>query len=213
MGWPAITSLDLLIGGPSLSLSAVGARVLVNFDDNWSVLAGIFEGNQAGPGSNDPERNCYGLSFRVSDPPLLRGQLQYSWNNKKGDPRLAGSVKLGAWQSFGTYSDLRYATNGISLATPMASQPAAPRRDSGLWDYLNKNSTKWQFRRSWHREFGRVSGSPSLASLIDLYADGEPELVGLYDVRPNDKFGIAMEYAHARRPQELDSDFANLDPR
>jgi porin len=45
MGWPAITSLDLLSGGPSPPLSAMGARVLVNFNESWSALAGIFDGN------------------------------------------------------------------------------------------------------------------------------------------------------------------------
>ena len=55
MGWPAITSLDLPIGGPSPPLAAMGARLLVNVTDQLSVLAGIFDGDQAGPGLNDPQ--------------------------------------------------------------------------------------------------------------------------------------------------------------
>ncbi|HEY0431475.1 MAG TPA: carbohydrate porin, partial [Pyrinomonadaceae bacterium] len=65
LGWPAITSLDLLSGGPSPPLSAVGARLLVNIGESWSILGGIFDGNQAGPGTNDPQqRDPYGLNFR-----------------------------------------------------------------------------------------------------------------------------------------------------
>ena len=215
MGWPAITSLDLLSGGPSPPLSAVGARVLVNFNDNWSALAGIFDGNQAGPGSNDPqERNRYGLNFRVSDPPLLLGQLQYTWNNKKGDPNLAGSLKVGAWQNFGTYNDLRYAANGVSLASPMAIQPATLRGDSGVWAIFEQQI--YRVPKSDDRGIGiftRISGSPSAASLIDLYADAGVEFIGLNEARPDDKFGIALGYAHvARRARDLDSDFAALNP-
>jgi carbohydrate-selective porin OprB len=51
MGWPAITSVDLPSGGPSPPLASVGARLLVNVGDNLSVLGGIFDGNQAGPGT------------------------------------------------------------------------------------------------------------------------------------------------------------------
>lgn len=215
MGWPAITSLDLLSGGPSPPLSAVGARVLVNMDDNWSALAGVFDGNQAGPGSNDPqERNRYGLNFRISDPPLLLGQLQYSWNNKKGNPNLAGSFKLGAWQNFGTYNDLRYAANGVSLASPVATQPARLHGDSGLWAIFEQQL--YRVPKSDDRGIGmftRVSGSPSPASLIDLYADAGLEFIGISDARPDDKFGLAIGYAHVGgRAQALDNDFAVLNP-
>jgi porin len=54
-------------------------------------------------------RDRYGVNFRVNDPPLLLGQLQYAWNNKKGDPNLAGQIKLGGWRHFGAFADQRYA--------------------------------------------------------------------------------------------------------
>src|SRR3979411_414619 len=50
MGWPAITSLDLPSWGPSPPLAAVGARLLVNVTDQLSVLGGVFDGDQPGPG-------------------------------------------------------------------------------------------------------------------------------------------------------------------
>ena len=97
MGWPAITSTNLPSGGPSPPLAAMGARVLVNVTEQLSVLGGIFDGNQAGPGPDDPQlRDRYGVNFRINDPPLLLGQLQYAWNNKKGDPNLTGQIK--AWR-------------------------------------------------------------------------------------------------------------------
>lgn len=216
MGWPAITSLDLLSGGPSPPLSAMGARVLVNFNESWSALAGIFDGNQAGCGTDDPQqRDRYGLNFRVTDPPLLLGQLQYAWHNKKGDPGLAGSIKLGGWQNFGRYDDLRYASNGVSFASPLAAtQPAMLRGDSGIWAIAEQQVLK--VKGSDDRGIGvfaRVAESPSRASLIDFYADAGVEFIGLADARPDDKFGIAAGYAHVgRAAQALDADFAAATP-
>jgi len=49
MGWPAIMSVNLPSGGPSPPLAAVGARLLVNFSDDVSALAAVFNGDAAGP--------------------------------------------------------------------------------------------------------------------------------------------------------------------
>jgi porin len=53
MGWPAITAIDLPSGGPSPPLAAMGARLLVNINQNLSVLGAVFDGDQAGPGPGD----------------------------------------------------------------------------------------------------------------------------------------------------------------
>src|SRR4029077_7856182 len=91
-------------------------------DGTLSVLGGIFDGDQAGPGPDDPQlRDRYGVNFRVNDPPLLLGQLQYAWNNKKGDPNLSGQIKERGWRHFGDFPDQRYAANGVSLAAPTSS--------------------------------------------------------------------------------------------
>jgi porin len=211
MGWPAITSIDLPSGGPSPPLAALGARLLVNVSDSLSVLGGVFDGNQAGPGTDDPQqRDRYGVNFRVNDPPLVLGQIQYSWNNKKGDPNLAGSFKLGGWRNFGAFSDLRFASNGFSLASPESSgTPAMLSGDFGLWTVFEQQL--YRVPKSDDRGiglFGRVSSSPTHSSLIDLYADMGVEFIGLSEARPSDKFGIAAGYAHvSRRAQALDADF------
>jgi porin len=214
MGWPAITSVDLPSGGPSPPLGAVGARLLVNVSDNLSVLGGVFDGNQAGPGPDDPQqRDRYGVNFRVNDPPLVLGQIQYFWHNQKGDPNLAGSIKLGGWRNFGAFSDLRFASNGLSLATPASSGTSAMLSGNfGVWGVVEQ-----QLYRVPHSDdrgigvFGRISSSPTDSSLIDLYADAGVEFIGLSEARPNDKFGVAVGYAHvSRRAQALDADFREL---
>lgn len=214
MGWPAITSLDLPSGGPSPPLAAMGTRLLINVTDQLSVLGGIFDGNQAGPGAGDPqERDRYGVNFRVNDPPLLLGQIQYAWNNKKGDPNLAGQIKFGGWRHFGSFADQQLAANGASLAAPTSSgQPLMLSGDIGGWMVFEQ-----QIYRVPHEDdrgigvFGRLSGAPADRNLIDLYADTGIEFIGLSDKRPDDKFGIAAGYAHvSKRAQALDADYRAL---
>ncbi|MCK1665567.1 carbohydrate porin [Bradyrhizobium sp. 153] len=214
MGWPAITSLDLPSGGPSPPLAALGARLLVKVTERLSVLGGIFDGDQAGPGPGDPqERNPYGVNFRVNDPPLLLGQIQYAWNNKKGDPNLSGQIKLGGWRHFGSFADQRLASNGVSLAAPASSgAPLILSGDIGGWAVFEQ-----QIYRIPHSDdrgvgvFARVSSAPADRNLIDLYADAGIEFIGLRDDRPDDKFGIAVGYAHvSKRAQALDADYRTL---
>ena len=214
MGWPAITSVDLPSGGPSPPLAALGARLLVNASDSVAILGAVFDGNQAGPGADDPQqRDRYGVNFRVNDPPLVLGQVQYSWNNTKGDPSLAGAVKFGGWRNFGAFNDLRYASNGVPLASPASSgTPAMLSGDFGVWAVVEQQL--YRVPKSDDRGigiFGRVSSSPTDSSLIDLYADAGVEFIGLSEARPNDKFGVAAGYAHvSRRAQALDADLRAL---
>lgn len=211
MGWPAITSIDLPSGGPAPPLAAMGTRLLVNITDQLSVLGAIFDGNQAGPGSGDAqERDRYGINFRVNDPPLLLGQVQYAWNNKKGDPNPAGQIKFGGWRHFGSFADQRLASNGVSLAAPASSgAPLLLSGDIGGWAVFEQ-----KIYRVAHGDdrgigvFARVSGAPADRNLIDLYADAGIEFIGLNDSRPDDKFGLAAGYAHvSRRARALDTDY------
>jgi len=56
--------------------------------------------------------------------------------------------------------------------------------------------------------FARVAGAPADRNLIDRYADAGVEFIGLSDRRPDDKFGMAVGYAHvSKRAQALDVDF------
>jgi porin len=211
MGWPAITSTDLPSGGPSPPLAAVGARVLINVTEQLTLLGGIFDGNQAGPGPEDPQlRNRYGVNFRVNDPPLLLGQMQYAWNNKKGDPNLTGQIKVGGWRHFGDFPDQRFASNGVSLAASTSGGESLQLAgDIGAWGVFEQ-----QIYRAPNSDdrgigiFGRISGAPADRNLIDLYADAGVEFIGLSDKRPDDKFGIAAGYAHiSKRAQQLDGDY------
>jgi porin len=211
LGWPAITSVDLPAGGPSPPLTAVGARLSAKLNDNVTLLGAIFDGDSAGPGPGDPQqRNRYGLNFRVNDPPLVLGEMQFGWKGiAPGDDR-AGALKLGGWHHFGTFSDQRFTADGRSIADPAGSGLGRMlRADDGIYSVIEQKI--YGVPKSKDRGVGvfmRTSASPSDRNLIDFYTDAGIDFIGLSD-RQNDKFGVAVGYAHvSKRAQALDRDFA-----
>jgi len=66
LGWPAITSVDLPSGGPSPPLAALGARLRANVTDNFTLVAGVFDGDAAGPGPGDPQLRVSSVSPRAT---------------------------------------------------------------------------------------------------------------------------------------------------
>jgi porin len=214
LGWPAGLSLNIPSGGPSPPLATMGARFRADVTDNLTLVGAVFDGNAAGPGTNDPQlRDRYGINFRVNDPPLFLYEAQFQWNTKKGDPGLDGKLKLGGWRHFGSFSDQRFDTAGLSLADPASSGTAASfSGDYGLYGVFEQKL--YRVGNDDDRGIGvfaRASYSPPGRNLIDIYADGGLELVGLTDVRPHDKFGIAAAYAHVSpRAQALDRDFQSI---
>ncbi len=198
MGWPAITSLNLPSGGPSPPLAALGARLRVNVTENLTLLGAVFDGDAAGPGSDDPQlRDPSGTNFRINDPALVFGEVQYAWNNKKGDPRLSGTLKLGGWRHFGNFPDDHFAVNGSTLANATNGVAADLAGNYGLYGVLEQEL--YHPPDSDDRGVGvfvRASTSPSDRNLIDLYVDAGLQITGLDASRQHDRFGIAVGYAH-----------------
>lgn len=215
LGWPAITSVDLPSGGPSPPLAALGTRLRANVNQHLTLVGGVFDGDPAGPGPGDPQlRDNSGTNFRINDPPLVIGEAQFIWHGEKGDPGLAGKFKVGAWRHFGRFADQRLTAQGMSLADPAGSGIAANLAgDFGIYSVFEQKL----YRVGKEEDdrgigvFARVSSSPSDRNLIDLYADAGVEWVGLSDLRPKDKFGIAAGYARvSSRAHALDVDFQQL---
>jgi porin len=212
LGWPAITSIDLPAGGPSPPLAAVGARLSAKLNDNVTLLGAIFDGDSAGPGVGDPQqRNRYGLNFRVNDPPLVLGEMQFGWKSIAPNDDRAGALKIGGWHHFGTFSDQRFTADGRSIADPAGSGMGRMlRADDGIYSVVEQKV--YGVPKSKDRGVGvfmRTSASPSDRNLIDFYTDAGIDFIGLSDQRQNDKFGVAVGYAHvSKRAQALDRDFA-----
>jgi porin len=212
LGWPAITSINLPAGGPSPPLAAVGARLSAKLSDNVTVLTAIFDGDSAGPGVGDPQqRNRYGLNFRVNDPPLVLGEVQFSWKNVAPNDDRSGAFKIGGWHHFGTFSDQRFTFDGRSIADPAGSGLGRMlRTDDGIYSVIEQKI--YAVPKSKDRGIGvfmRTSASPPDRNLIDFYTDAGIDFIGFFDRRQNDKFGVAVGYAHvSKRAQALDRDYA-----
>jgi porin len=214
LGWPAITTVNLPAGGPSPPLAAVGARLSGKLNDNVTFLTAIFDGDAAGPGPGDPQqRNRYGLNFRVNDPLLVLGEIQFGWHNLAADDGRAGALKIGGWHHFGTFSDQRFTPDGLSIADPAGSGLGRMlRANDGIYSVIEQKI--YAVPKSRDRGVGvfmRTSASPSDRNLIDFYTDAGIDFIGFFDQRQNDKFGIAVGYAHvSKHAQALDRDFASF---
>jgi porin len=214
LGWPAGFSLDMPSGGPSPPLAAMGTRLRADLSDNLTLIGGVFDGDAAGPGPDDPQlRDRYGVNFRVNDPSLVLGEAQFLWNAKKGDPGLDGKFKIGGWRHFGAFTDERLTTSGLTLASPaFGSAPASLSGDFGVYSVFEQKLYRvGQDDDRGIGIFARASYSPPDRNIIDLYADAGIEFVGLSDQRTKDKFGIAGAYARVSPwAQALDFDFQQL---
>jgi porin len=145
LGWPAGLSVNMPSGGPSPPLATVGARLRADITDNFSLLGAIFDGDAAGPGSNDPQlRDRYGVNFRVNDPPLAIAESQILWNAKKGDPGLDGKFKVGGWHHFGTFSNERLTASASRLRAPLRTGSRLPCPEiSAFIPSSSRNSIGW----------------------------------------------------------------------
>jgi porin len=128
-GWPMLPSADLPGGGPAYPLSDLGIRARVHLTDNFTLLTGIFNGSPvAGNSGGDPQQlNPSGTSFPLGGGVLAIAELQFVYPGQntivkagENDP-LSRTYKIGAWWDSDSFSDLRYDTNGVSLASPVTN--------------------------------------------------------------------------------------------
>jgi porin len=196
LGWPGITGINLLSGGPSPPLAVPGVRIKAQLSDSIAAYAAIFDGDAAPPGPDDPQiKNRNGLLFRVNDPPWIIGQLKYGF--QLGESKLPGTITGGAWKHLGEFNDQRYAIGGLAQADPTSSgEPQKLRGNQGIFGvYEQMLARAAPGSDKGIGFFVRTSVSPSDRNLISFYLDGGFQFGGFNEARPNDRFGIAMTYA------------------
>ncbi len=197
LGWPGITGINLLSGGPSPPLAVPGVRIKAQLADNITAYAAIFDGDAAPPDRLvDPQiANPHGTLFRVNDPAWMIGQLKYGF--ALGESKLPGTLTGGAWKHLGEFDDMRYAAGGFLQADPLGSGIPLKRRGNqgffGVYEQMLSRATPGSDKGVGF--FLRTSISPSDRNIINFYLDGGFQFSGFSDARPNDKFGIAMTYA------------------
>jgi porin len=192
-GWPSITASDLPSGGPAYPLATPGVRVAVTPNDKLTLMLGVYNGDPAGPNcKGDPQRcNSNGLDFRLDDPPLLIAEGDYS-HNKEG---LAGTLRLGGWNHFGTFHDERIDSGGALIA--VTGNPGKPLdNDWGFYGIIDQ--LIWRVPGSDDPKgvgiFARVIGAPQDRNLVDIYFDGGVTFTGMIPGRPDDGLAIGFAY-------------------
>ncbi|WP_024573721.1 MULTISPECIES: carbohydrate porin [unclassified Afipia] len=197
LGWPGITGINLLSGGPSPPLAVPGVRIKAQLADNITAYAAIFDGDAAPPDRLvDPQiANPHGLLFRVTDPAWMIGQLKYGF--QLGENSLPGTLTGGAWKHLGEFGDMRYAMGGFLQADPLGSGVPLKRRGNhgvfGVYEQMLSRAAPGSDKGVGF--FLRTAMSPSDRNLINFYVDGGFQFTGFSDARPNDKFGVGMTYA------------------
>src|SRR6202012_1882722 len=121
--------------------------------------------------------------------------------------------KIGGWRHFGDFSDLRLSTADLSLADPTSGgMPATLKGDFGIYSVFEQKL--YRVPHDDDRGIGiflRASYSPPDRNIVDFYADGGLEFIGLSDQRPKDKLGIAAAYARVSPwARALDADVQQL---
>ena len=199
-GWPNTYADDLPSGGPAYPFATPGVRIKVYATDQLSLIASIFNGDPTGAGftGKQAQLDPSGVNFRVQDPPFVIGEVRYRYNQDKESQGLYGQLKFGGWYHFGKFDDLHFGVDGLSLANPDSDGKALQHTgnfslfgviDQMLWRLPGDDPKKGI------GAFARVNASPSDRNLMDFYADGGVNFVGLWRQRPDDQFGVSVAYS------------------
>jgi len=175
-GWATLPTFDLPGGGPSYPLATPGVRLELKPNEKLSVKLAVYNGDPAGANctSNPQVCNDDGLDFRLDSPPLLIAESGYKYNQ---DARLPGTVKIGAWNQFGTFHTQPGSGNS-TVANTVGSVPI--ENDWGLlssltslfgacriarmqtptnWGALRSESSRFLCRRRHHFQWHDPSAS------------------------------------------------------
>jgi porin len=221
-GWSVLPSVDLPAGGPAYPLSSLGVRVRATPSDNWTVLAGVFDGDPAGNGVGDPQKlDAHGTNFNLHDSALFIGEVQYALNPAPSDPAAAkptglpGTYKLGFWYNTQQFPDQGFDTYGLSLANPASNGIAQSHRGDYSF-YAVADQMVWRPRVDSPQSvgvFARIMGAPGDRNLVDLGINAGVTLKAPFKGRDNDVVGLAVGYAQiGSHAQDLASDTASYTP-
>ena len=208
-GWPILPAAGLPSGGPAYPLATPAIRFRAVANEEWTLLAGLFNGDPAGPGAgDDPQRrDLSGTAFRTRDGAFAIVETQYNPGNSKQN----GTYRLGAWLNSEQFSDPHLDAGGVSLASPASTgQPRLRRHDYSLYAVVDQPFLRDKDAESGFAAFARVMGAPGDRNLVDLYLDGGLTYKGPFG-RTDDHVGISLGYARiGGSARALDADVARL---
>jgi len=209
-GWSTLPSADLPTSGPSYPFATPGVRVRWSPRDDLAVLAGVFNGDPAGPGRGLPQdRNPSGTALRLGDGVFAIVEVQYGINGGEGATGLPGIYKLGADYNSQPCSDLRRSGSGTSLAGLGVDATGRTRRNDYAL-YAVADQLVWRepgTKDQGLAAFLRLMGAPGDRNLVNFYVDAGITYKGLVPGRDSDTAGLAVGVARiSDTAAKLDSD-------
>jgi porin len=207
-GWPVLPGVDLPAGGPAYPFAATGVRLRAKPTEQLTLLAGLFNGNPAGPGLGDPQRrDSSGLYFSMSNGAFAIAQAQYAINQGAGANGLPGSYKLGGWYNSNAFTNRFYTL----LVLPPTVVPRPLRLAHGDYSFYAV-ADQLVYRTPGTKDGGigvfvRAMGAPGDRNLVSFFGQGGATYKGLISSRPNDTAGLGFLYTRigvAAREEDMD---------
>lgn len=201
LGWPVLAGSDLPSGGPAAPLATPGIRTKWSPAEKTTVMLGLFNGDPvdtrpADAGLDPQRRNRDGLDFSLHGAAFLIAELAQGYVAGGPGPERTGTAKIGYFHHFARFGDPHLDGLGRSLADPASTGIARRLRgEDGIYAILDQTIYREDESSRGAAAFVRVVGSPSAASLVDLYADAGLVYKGLLSSRPDDVAGVSVAYA------------------
>ena len=172
-------------------------RIKAALTSTLAVTFAAFNGDPAPSGDGKPQQpDPSGTAFRVNGDQFFIGELAQNFDLGTEQHALPGTLKLGAWYHDGVFSDQRYDTTGLSLASPFSTGiPALHRGDFGGYGVIDQ--VLWRPTGTSDRglsAFMRVGADPPSRNLVEFHADAGFSYTGLLPGRESDVVGIGAAY-------------------
>jgi porin len=197
-GYPALLAFDLPSGGPNYPIAAPMVRAQYKVTDRLTLVGAAFNGDPAGPGTNDPQiRDYTGTAFRLRDGVLAFAELWYTVGSDDVDGR-PGTYKFGTWYHSGRFRDPLHDTTGQSLASPLSNGLARSYRGDQAF-YALFDQMVWRPAGSRDRGlgvFGLAMTAPDDRNFTSVFVEGGLNWTGPLERRPRDLLGLAFAYAN-----------------
>jgi len=191
-GWPTLPAIALPSGGPAYPLGTPAVRARFDPSNEVALLAGVFNGDPAGPGPGAPQvRDPSGTSFRIGDGVLAMFEAQYNPGHSKEN----GTYRLGAWFHSERFADQRFDTAGRSLADPLSTgNPRMLGNNYSIYGIVDQPLIREKEGDAGLSGFLRLAGAPGDRNLVDFYFDTGLVYKGPFG-RGDDSVGIGFAYA------------------
>ena len=211
-GWPTLPGADLPAGGPAYPLATPAIRLRFDPTDELAILAGVFNGNPTGAplGSDDPQSfDPSGTAFRVGDGVLALFEARYNPGNTSDN----GTYRLGAWFNSERFPSQRFASNGVSLASPLSNgTPQLLNNNYSVYGVIDQPVYANKDTGQNLNVFVRAMGAPGDRNVVSFYFDTGLAFTGPFG-RKDDVVGLGFGYSQiGSAARGLDMDNAAFTP-